>query len=52
VTTFFTRAPTALGKIRGVQARQTFVPWVFGVVAVVGGVGAVLLMVARREGNS
>ncbi|MFD2422137.1 hypothetical protein [Amycolatopsis pigmentata] len=43
VTTFFTRTSTPLSKIRGVEARQSFVPWVFGVVAVVGGAGGVLL---------
>ncbi|WP_244223375.1 hypothetical protein [Amycolatopsis circi] len=32
-----------LSRLRGVQQRQEFVPWVFGVVAVIGGVGAWLV---------
>ena len=32
-----------LSRVRGVQPRQSFVPWVFGVVVLVGGLGAWLI---------
>jgi hypothetical protein len=35
--------PAPLGRVRGVQRRQSFVPWVFGVVAFVAGLGAWLV---------
>ncbi|MEU4249946.1 hypothetical protein AB0F15_21305 [Amycolatopsis sp. NPDC026612] len=35
--------PAPLGRVRGVQRRQSFVPWVFGVVAFVAGLGAWLI---------
>ena len=40
---------SVLGRVRGVQRRQSFVPWVFGVVAFAGGVGAWLI---ARYGTS
>jgi Mn2+/Fe2+ NRAMP family transporter len=35
--------PAPLGRVRGVQRRQSFVPWVFGVVVFVAGLGAWLI---------
>jgi Mn2+/Fe2+ NRAMP family transporter len=35
--------PAPLGRVRGVQRRQSFVPWVFGVVAFLAGLGAWLI---------
>lgn len=40
---------SVLGKVRGVQRRQSFVPWVFGVVAFIAGLGAWLI---SRYGTS
>jgi Mn2+/Fe2+ NRAMP family transporter len=35
--------PAPLGRVRGVQRRQSFVPWLFGVVAFLAGLGAWLI---------
>jgi hypothetical protein len=40
---------SVLGRVRGVQRRQSFVPWVFGLVAFIGGLGAWLI---SRYGTS
>lgn len=44
----FATGSAPLSRVRGVQRRQSFVPWVFGVVVIVAGLGAWLI---SRYGN-
>jgi hypothetical protein len=41
--TGFVTGSAPLSRVRGVQRRQSFVPWVFGVVAIIAGLGAWLI---------
>jgi len=43
LVTGFVTGSAPLSRLRGVQSRQSFVPWVFGAVAVMAGLGAWLI---------